>query len=141
MKNFIIRTTDQPTEKDQAAVLETLRRFTRETVPVLDNLDFAAYVERSDGDVVGGLTASSRWGGFHIEMLALPSELRGQGLGARLLVLAEQEARRRGCHHMLLDTQAFQARPFYEQHGFSVFGQIEGPGPYYPRFFMQKPLV
>jgi hypothetical protein len=41
---------------------------------------------------------------------------------------------------MLLDTQAFQAKTFYERHGFSVFGQIEGPSPYDPRFFMQKTL-
>lgn len=40
---------------------------------------------------------------------------------------------------MPLDTQAFQAKPFYERHMFAVFGQIDGPVPYYPRFFMQKP--
>lgn len=95
-----------------------------------------------DGDtIVGGLIASSRWGGFHIEMLALPDIMRGKGLGSHLLTLAEEEARRRACHHMWLDTQAFQARQFYERHGFAVFGQIDGPAPYYPRYFMQKVLA
>jgi len=140
MENMAIRLTDRPSEEDRAAVLDVLRQFTRDSVPTLDNQDFGALVADPDNRIVGGLVASSRWGGFHIEIIALPAMLRGQGLGSKLLVLAEEEARRRGCSHMLLDTQAFQAKPFYERHGFNVFGQINGPPPYYPRFFMQKAL-
>lgn len=53
---------------------------------------------------------------------------------------AEEEARVRGCRQMWLDTYAFQARPFYERLGFEVFGQIDGPAPIFPRYFMQKLL-
>ena len=140
MDDVSIRVTAEPNEFERSAVLAALRQFTRDAVPVLDNQDFAALVMNTDGGVIGGLIASSRWGGFHIEMIALPLALRGKGIGSKLLHLAEEEALRRNCHHMLLDTQAFQAKPFYEQHGFKVFGQIEGPAPYYPRFFMQKTL-
>ena len=140
MNDITIRVTVEPNEAQRLAVLAVLQQFTRDTVPTLDNQDFAALAIGHEGDVVGGLIASSRWGGFHIEMIALPPALRGKGIGSKLLDLAEQEARSRGCHHMLLDTQASQAKPFYERHGFEVFGQIDGPAPYYPRFFMQKPL-
>lgn len=88
--------------------------------------------------LVGGLIAQSRWGGFHIDILALSESLRGQGWGKSLLEKAESEARSRKCHHMRLDTYAFQARAFYEAHGFRVYGQIEGPEPYYPHYFMMK---
>lgn len=136
-----ITLTDHPDGADYAAVLETLRQFSRETVRTLDNRDFGAFVsDRADGGVLGGIVGSSRWGGFQIDILALPASLRGKGLGTRLLRLAEDEARRRECHHIWLDTYAFQARAFYERHGFSVFGQLDGPGPFYPRFFMRKLL-
>ncbi|MBB2202200.1 GNAT family N-acetyltransferase [Gluconacetobacter tumulisoli] len=141
MTETTIRITDQPSPDECAAVLDTLRQFTRDAVPVLDNRDFAALVTADTGKILGGLIASSRWGGFHIEMLALPEALRGRGLGARLFTAAEQEARRRACHHMWLDTHAFQGRRFYERHGFEVFGQIDGPSPYYPRYFMRKTLA
>lgn len=131
----------QPDEAEREAVLEALRRFTHDAVPQLDNQDFAALVADASGQVVGGLIASSRWNGFHVEMIALPDTLRGMGIGTQLLNLAEQEARRRNCHHMFLDTYAFQAKPFYERHGFEVFGEIEGPPPYYPRFFLKKNLA
>ncbi len=131
----------QPDEAEREAVLGALRQFTRDAVPLLDNQDFAALVADAAGHVVGGLIASSRWSGFHVEMIALPGVLRGMGIGTQLLNLAEQEARRRKCHHIFLDTYAFQAKPFYERHGFEVFGEIEGPPPYYPRFFLKKKLA
>lgn len=140
MSEFTYHPTNEPSESDRTAVLTALQQFTRESVETLDNQDFAILLKDKSDEVVGGLIASSRWGGFHIEMLALPVSLRGRGCGSKLLRMAEDEARERGCHHMLLDTQAFQARPFYERHGFVVFGQINGPQPYYPRFFMQKTL-
>ncbi len=140
MPEFKYHRTNEPSESDRAVVLTVLRQFTRESVEVLDNQDFAILLKDQNDEVVGGLFASSRWGGFHIEMVAIPASLRGHGCGSELLKMAEQEARERGCHHMLLDTQAFQARPFYERHGFVVFGQIDGPKPYYPRFFMLKIL-
>jgi ribosomal protein S18 acetylase RimI-like enzyme len=140
MPEFTYHRTNEPSESDRAVVLAVLRQFTRESVEVLDNQDFAILLKDENDEVVGGLVASSRWGGFHIEMVALPTALRGRGFGSELLRLAEEEARERGCHHMLLDTQAFQAKPFYERHGFVVFGQIDGPEPYYPRFFMRKTL-
>ena len=73
-------------------------------------------------------------------MLIVPDSLRGQGIGTRLMQAAEAEARRRGCHHIWLETYSFQARPFYERLGFEVFGQLDGPAPIYPRFFMRKIL-
>jgi len=41
---------------------------------------------------------------------------------------------------MRLDTYAFQAKAFYDSQGFEVYGQIDGPEPYYPHYFMMKPL-
>ena len=41
---------------------------------------------------------------------------------------------------MWTDTYAFQARPFYEKMGFTVFGRLDGPAPIFPRFFLKKSL-
>lgn len=132
--------TDQPSAKDCAALLAILRKFTVQQVRKLDNHDFAVFVFGDDHQILGGITAQSRWGGFEIDVIALDDSLRGQGFGSRLMQLAQQEAVRRKCHHMLLDTYEFQAKEFYLQHGFTVFGQLEGPAPFYPRYFMQKTL-
>jgi hypothetical protein len=38
-------------------------------------------------------------------------------------------------------TYALQARPFYEKLGFEVFAKMDGPEPFYPRWFMRKALA
>jgi len=65
---------------------------------------------------------------------------RGQGLGRRLIGLAEDEARRRGCRHAYLDTTSFQARPFYEKLGYRLWGQLEDFPQGHTRYFLQKAL-
>ena len=122
MSAVTLHETASPSDEDSAGALAILRTFTRASVPRLQ----------------GGLLAQSRWGSFHVDILALGDTLRGQGWGTRLMQKAEAEARSRHCHHMRLDTYAFQAKAFYERHGFEVYGQIEGPEPYYPHYFMMK---
>jgi GNAT superfamily N-acetyltransferase len=134
--------TDTPPAEAYDAALAVLRRFTTATVGAPDNRAFAILISHGEtGATIGGLWAQSRWGGFHIEMLVVPDRFRGQGIGTRLMYAAEAEARRRGCHHMWLDTYSFQARPFYEALGFEVFGELDGAAPIYPRFFMRKILT
>ena len=133
--------TDAPHREHYDKGLSALRAFTSEMVGPPDNHEFAIVISHPETrNALGGLWAQSRWGGFYIEMLVVPVGYRAQGIGSRLMKAAEAEARRRGCHHMWLDTYSFQARPFYERHGFEVFGQLDGPAPIYPRYFMRKEL-
>ncbi|MBZ6075483.1 GNAT family N-acetyltransferase [Microvirga puerhi] len=133
--------TAAPSAGAYKALLSELRRFTTEAVGKPDNSDFAVLILDPDTkEPKGGLWAQSRWGGFYIDMLMVPESMRGKGAGTRLMQSAEAEARRRNCRHIWLDTYAFQAKPFYEKLGFSIFGQIDGPAPIYPRFFMKKEL-
>jgi hypothetical protein len=51
---------------------------------------------------------------------------------------AEVFARQRGLLGVWLDTFSFQARPFYEKLGFSVFGTLHDHPAGGARYFMQK---
>ena len=64
----------------------------------------------------------------------------GLDLETQLMSAAETEARRRGCHHALLDTFDFQARPFYEQLGYVAFGELEDFPRGHSRYFLSKHL-
>ncbi len=141
MQDLDLIETDAPPTEAYGQALATLRAYTAEKVGPPDNRDFAVLIPSRDrSGYEGGLWAQSRWGVFYIDMLVVPSALRGRGLGERLMERAEVEARRRRCWLMWLDTYAFQARPFYEKLGFEVFACFDGPEPIYPRFFMKKML-
>ncbi len=93
------------------------------------------------GPVIGGLMGATAWSHLRIEALFVPELLRGTGAGSRIVALAEDEARRRGCVGAWLDTYSFQARGFYEKLGYAVLGQIDDYPPGHTRYFMKKSLV
>lgn len=77
---------------------------------------------------------------LHMALVYLPEDLRGGGLGAQLLRRMEEEARARGCVGAYLNTLSFQARPFYEKQGYTLFGTIPDSPPGHSRFFLMKRL-
>ena len=90
--------------------------------------------------VVGGLWGATGYGWLFTQLLVVPEQARGQGVGRRLLLQAEDEARARGCPGAWLDTFAFQARGFYEGLGYQVFGQIDEYPVGHARYFLRKAL-
>ena len=105
----------------------------------LDSRPLTIFVVHPDTEELsGGLWANTAYSYLHIELLYLPEELRGAGLGRKLMAQAEQEAIQRRCRGVWLDTFSFQARGFYEQIGYTVFGTFENYPPGHSRFFLRK---
>jgi GNAT superfamily N-acetyltransferase len=93
----------------------------------------------ADGRIIGGLWGRSYYDWFFLDLLVVPSQLRGQGLGTELLTRAEAEARARGCIGVWLDTFSFQAPDYYPRHGYTAFGEItDYPGPHRRLFFSKR---
>lgn len=90
------------------------------------------------GPVIGGLMGATAWSHLRIEALFVPELMRGTGIGAQILAMAEEEARHRGCIGVWLDTYSFQAREFYERLGYEVLGEIADYPPGHTRYFMKK---
>lgn len=81
------------------------------------------------------------FGLFFLDLFYLPEELRGGGLGSRIVALAEDEAKRRGWTAAFVYTVTFQAPGFYEHHGYRRFGEIACPPDGATRIFLSKPLA
>ncbi len=136
-----IELTRDPDEADWKALYDALDAFNDEASGIPDPARKLALIVRdAAGKPTGGLWAVSYWGWMFVQLLYLAPELRRGGLGSRLLAQAEAEARRLGCIGIWLDTFSFQARPFYERHGFREFGRIEDYPVGAARHFMAKRL-
>jgi GNAT superfamily N-acetyltransferase len=82
------------------------------------------------------------WAGWlDIKLLWLREDLRGRGLGRRLLFAAEREAQARGCSRVLLDSFSFQAPGFYQKLGYEVFGKLDDCPEGHARYFLTKRLA
>jgi len=95
----------------------------------------------AESKVVGGMWGATGYGWLYIQLLVVPAQLRGSGVGTQLMQLAEQEAVARGCHSAWLDTHEFQARPFYERIGYVCFGELPNYPHGFSRVFMKKTLA
>jgi GNAT superfamily N-acetyltransferase len=90
------------------------------------------------GRTAGGAVGHGAYDWVLVELLHVDSSLRGQGHGRRLIKAVEAFGRERGLVGIWLDTFSFQARPFYEKLGFTVFGTLEDHPLGGARYFMQK---
>jgi GNAT superfamily N-acetyltransferase len=135
---FII--TDMPDVKDANVVRNGLEGFHASQGIPADWIQLAIFIHHEQDGLVGGLTGGTYWGWLYVARLWIQESLRGQGFGSRLLQDAEQEAVRRGCHHVYLDTHELQALPFYLKHGYTVFGELSDCPVGFRRYFLQKQL-
>ena len=76
------------------------------------------YVEDDSGELMAGLVAVTFGNWLEIEYLFVKEDLRGQGIGSKLLQQAESEAKKRNCRYVFVNTYQFQAPAFYQKQGY-----------------------
>lgn len=98
-------------------------------------------VRGDDGEIRGGLLGGTYLGWLQVQVLWLADTVRGQGYGTALMQAAEDEALRRGCPRVLVETLSFQALPFYEKRGYTIFSQLADFPPGGSRYTLTKYLA
>jgi GNAT superfamily N-acetyltransferase len=136
-----ITLTDAPDDGDSAVITEGLRAYNEVQAGVSDSRELAILVHDPETqNVVGGLLGRTHRGLLRVERFFLPENLRRGRLGSRLLAMAEEEARCRGCTRAVLSTIHFQAPGFYLKQGWEVAARIDCEPPGHTRFYMTKKL-
>ena len=137
-----ITLTDAPGEDELAVITDGLRAYNEAQAGVSDARALAILVRNPETEnVVGGLWGRTSLGLLRVERFFLPEDLRRGGLGSRILAMAEEEARRRGCTRAVLSTIHFQAPGFYAKQGWEVAARIDCEPPGHSRFYMTKKLL
>ena len=129
-----------PSGEQFQALFRLLDDFNSPVVGRAQFVPLAALIHDETGMVTGGLWGCTIYSWLSINMLFVPEALRRRGIGAALVRAAETEARARGCIGMQVDTFGFQAQPFYERLGFTVFGVQPNFPPGHRCVFLRKPF-
>ena len=105
--------TDNVTAEKKEELLTGLRAYNAQFLDLPSfACDIGVYMRDDNGVMLGGLIGVRKGDWLNIDYLWVSDSVRGTGVGSQLIKTAEEEARRKGCRHALVDTVSFQARPF-----------------------------
>jgi GNAT superfamily N-acetyltransferase len=138
---FEIIVADDPPPAEREAILDALTAH-NEMHGRPANYRTVAFLLRDgrSGETIGGLWSRSAYDWLRIDLLFIPEQLRGEGLGTRLVRQAEAIALERGHIGVWVDTLEFEAPEFYKKLGYEVFGILPDHRSGLRRFFLHKRL-
>ncbi|HLY47358.1 MAG TPA: GNAT family N-acetyltransferase [Stellaceae bacterium] len=137
-----ITLTDALDPADVAVIADGLAAYNESRTGYRDHRPLAVFVrERAGGKIVGGLYGRTSFGLVYVERFFLPEGLRRDRIGSRVLAIAEEEGRRRGCSRIALTTLSVQAPLFYQKQGYDIAATIVCDPPGLTRYYMTKRLL
>ena len=98
------------------------------------------FIRDRENRVVGGVVGHTFGGWLYVSLLWVEESLRNKGNGSKLLRLVEKEAVKLGCKYAHVDTHSFEARPFFEKHGYKLFATLNNYPEGYSKHFLKKTL-
>ncbi len=101
----------------------------------------AVFAPGEAGDLLGGAYGFVNWHWLDVSLLWVAEAHRGRGLGSRLLLRLEAEAWQRGCRRSHLETFSYQARVFYQRHGYQAFANLPDYPPGHTKVYLRKTLA
>ena len=101
-------------------------------------LNIVEYDENQN--VIAGILGGTYWGWLHIDILWVDEKFRRKNIGSQLLIAAENEAKKRGCHSVHVDTMSWQAPEFYKKHGYELISELNNIPNGYKKFHFIKRL-
>lgn len=122
------RITKNVFEKDVEEIFDNLKEYNLSKLEYSEIVPIGIFKENKDGKKQAGLIGETFGNWLFIKYLWVRSELRGNGIGTKMLQAAENEAKLRGARYVFVDTFDFQAPEFYLKHGYKqVFELSEYP--------------
>ena len=129
-------------ESEQATVTQGFADHSQETQAPEYRKELMKWLAVDEkGDLKGALTANVLWDWMYVDELWVHADLRGQGLGKRLMELAEDFARDQRLQGIWLWTQSWQAKGFYTHLGYEEFARFENCPQGHTRIGFRKRLV
>ena len=135
-----VEVTTEPDAADLRTVREGLFAWNAQVYQPDNPRPLYLFLRGPDGQVLGGLTGSTYWNACFVDLFGLDVGVRRKGFGTAIMQAAVEEATRRGCDFIHLDTLNFQARGFYEKLGFNAYGTLDGFAAGVERYHMVKYL-
>ena len=129
-----------PSDKEIQFVRDELKKFNDQIVGDDNHKPINIIIKDENEDILGGLIGGTYSGWLYIDRFWINENIRNQGIGKKILKLAEDEAKQRGCNNVHLDTHDFQAVNFYKQQGYEIKCELKDLPKGHNKYLMTKEL-
>ena len=140
MNHLSLQIEEHPSDDDLRQLVDGVRSYNRALTGHERPRAVAAVLRDEEGNIVGGAYGELWGASVHIAAMWVAEEHRGKGYGSALLTSVEEYAAKHAHLLSYLETTSFQARPFYERLGYTVFGELPGIATGCTLFFLRKDL-
>ncbi|TWF54596.1 GNAT family N-acetyltransferase [Neorhizobium alkalisoli] len=120
-----LKVTEGIAPQEEEVILDQLRSYNLKTFGESHRRELTIPLYDDEGTITGGLVGYTGRGWLYISMLYIPENLRGQGLATRIMTMADDEARSRGCIGAYIDTMNPDALRLYLKLGYEVIGRLD----------------
>lgn len=140
LMTYTLQVSDVADEEVRKLILAPLIEYNTSQAGAGNGKPLVIAIKDGSDQIVGGLWGYTGYEWLFTQLLVVPEQHRGTGVGSKIMAMAEAEALSRGCSGAWLDTFEFQAREFYERIGYQCFAELPNYPTGFSRFFMKKAL-
>ncbi len=138
VNDLVITVKEKPTPEEARLITSSLKEFSEAHSETRNRVELTIVIRDSESRLLGGLRGVTAWRWLYVSHLWVEEASRNQRIGTRIMVAAEDEARRRGCRYSHLETFSFQALDFYLKLGYRPYAALEDYPPGHTRLFLKK---
>ena len=132
--------------KDSERIEELIDEYYFGLVPVFDGFSkeeelVCKKIVDKEGNIIAGCNGYIfPWGCMFIDDMWVDEKYRWHGLGSIALQNVESVAESKGCHLLWVSTWDFQAKPYYQKHGYEVFATLKDSPAGHEEYHLAKRL-
>ena len=132
--------------KDSERIEELIDEYYFGLVPVFDGFNkeeelVCKKIVDKEGNIIAGCNGYIfPWGCMFIDDMWVDEKYRRHGLGSIALQNVESVAESKGCHLLWVSTWDFQAKPYYQKHGYEVFATLKDSPAGHEEYHLAKRL-
>lgn len=114
-----------PDDSDFTRISDGLDEYNSSSLfPVYEPKSYAFNAVRENGEIIGGLIIKYAFNACEIKLLHVDRNMRGNGVGQKLISKAEDYARKHNMGSICIWTFSWQGEGFYEKCGFKQIFKI-----------------
>lgn len=139
--SFTIKTDSDPSPEEVLILANGIAAYATQMKGMNTIKLFASFIRDDENHILGGCSFYNFYGCLYVDQLWVADEIRGNGYGRQLMIIAEKFGKEQGCTFAAVNTMDWEALQFYKKLGYDIEFERKGFANNSILFFLRKVFV